>query len=89
MHCLFKLKQNGWCNAISKLCTGQVTKNESVDHSAEPLRAHWDEEIANKWNIEMKHVWTYSNSKIKNELAKIQCLFKPEQIVGHEAGNAP
>ena len=50
-------------NAISKLCTGKATKNVLVDRSAEPLGAHWDAEIANEYNIETKHVQTYSNSK--------------------------
>ena len=35
-------------NVINKLYPGQATKNGSVDHCAEPLRAHWDEEVANK-----------------------------------------
>ena len=35
-------------NVISKLCPGQATKFGFVNHSAEPLRAHWDEEMKNK-----------------------------------------
>ena len=35
-------------NVISKLCTGQATENGSVNHSAELLGAHRDEEAANK-----------------------------------------
>ena len=65
--------------AISKLCASQVTKNGWVGCSAEPLRAHWDEEMANKRNMETKHVRTYSDSKIKNELAKMQRPFKAKQ----------
>ena len=34
-------------NATSKFCAGRRTKNEWVDHSAEPFK-HWDGEIANK-----------------------------------------
>ena len=33
-------------NVISKLSTGQATKNGPVGCSAEPLRTHWDEEMA-------------------------------------------
>ena len=32
-------------NVISKLCTGQATKNESVNRFAEALGAHWDKEM--------------------------------------------
>ena len=35
-------------NLISKLCTNLATKNGLVNRSAEPLGAHWDEEVANK-----------------------------------------
>ena len=35
-------------NIISKLCASQATKNGSVNNSAEPLGAHWDEEMTNK-----------------------------------------
>ena len=35
-------------DVISKLCTGQATKNGSVNRSTEPLGAHWDEEMTNK-----------------------------------------
>ena len=35
-------------NAISKLCAGQATENVLVDCSAEPLGAHWVEEMANE-----------------------------------------
>ena len=41
----------GKAGVIIKLCTGQATKNGSVDCSAEPSGAHWDEEMAKK----MKH----------------------------------
>ena len=58
-------------NAINKLCAGQATKNVLVDHSAEPLRVHWDGEMANEQNIEAKHVQTCSNSDLC-EMAKIQ-----------------
>ena len=54
-------------NAISKLCAGQATKNKWVGRSAETLGAHWDEEMAEKGNMETKSVRTYSNSKIKNK----------------------
>ena len=57
-------------NAISKLCTGQATKTVLVDRSAEPLGAHWDAEIANEYNIETKHVQTYSNSKYEKWFGK-------------------
>ena len=46
---VLKLKQNGWCeagNTISKLCAGQATKKGSVNGSAEPVGAHWGEEMA-------------------------------------------
>ena len=66
-------------NVISKLCTGQATKKGPVNHSAEPMRAHWEEEMANKCNIETKHVWTYSNSKMQNWTRKSAVLFKPRQ----------
>ena len=48
---VLKLKQNGWCeagNMISKLCAGQATKKGSVNSSAEPVGAHWGEEMAHK-----------------------------------------
>ena len=48
---VLKLKQNGWCeagNVISKLCAGQATKKGSVNSSAEPVGAHWGEEMAHK-----------------------------------------
>ena len=48
---VLKLKQNGWCeagNTISKLCAGQATKKGSVNSSAEPVGAHWGEEMAHK-----------------------------------------
>ena len=48
---VLKLKQNGWCeagNVISKLCAGQATKKGSVHSSAEPVGAHWGEEMAHK-----------------------------------------
>ena len=51
MQCLFKLKQNGACeagNVISKLYMGQAAKNGSVNCSADPLGAYRDEELANK-----------------------------------------
>ena len=35
-------------NVISKLCAGQATKKGSGNHSAEPMGAHWDEELINK-----------------------------------------
>ena len=65
-----------------------MTKNGWVDGFAEPLGGHWDEEIANKLNIETKHVRAYSKSKVKNELVKIQCGSNRNKIVGREAGNA-
>ena len=34
--------------AMGKLCTGWATKILSVDCSAEPAVAHWDEKMANK-----------------------------------------
>ena len=36
------------CDLISKFCASQATKNGSLDRSAEPLGAHWDEQIAKK-----------------------------------------
>ena len=48
---VLKLKQNGWCeagNVISKLCAGQATKKGSVNGSAEPVGAHWGEDMARK-----------------------------------------
>ena len=48
---VLKLKQNGWCeagNVISKLCADQATKKGSVNSSAEPVGAHWGEEMAHK-----------------------------------------
>ena len=45
-------KPNSLCceagDVIIKLCTGQATKNGLMDRSAEPLGAHWDEQIAKK-----------------------------------------
>ena len=35
-------------DAISKLGAIQATKNGSVNCSAKPLGAHWDEEMTNK-----------------------------------------
>ena len=60
-------------NAISKLCASQATKNGSANCSAEPLRAHWDEEMENKRNIEAKHVWIHSNSKLKLKMKWQKC----------------
>ena len=48
---VLKLKLNGWCeagNVISKLCAGQATKKGSVNGSAEPVGAHWGEDMARK-----------------------------------------
>ena len=48
---VLKLKQNGWCeagNVISKLCAGKAIKKGSVNSSAEPVGAHWGEEMAHK-----------------------------------------
>ena len=38
-------------HAIRKLCPGHATKNVLVGLSAEPVRAHWDRNIVNEWNI--------------------------------------
>ena len=50
--CVLKLKQNSWCeasNVISKLCADQATKKGgSVNSSADPMGAHWSEEMAHK-----------------------------------------
>ena len=54
-------------------------KKGSVYCSAEPMGTHWDEEMTNKWNIEAKHVWTCSNSKMQNWTGKNAVLFKPRQ----------
>ena len=54
-------------------------KKGSVHSSAEPMGAHWGEEMAHKWDIETKHAWTYSNSKIQNWTRKNVVLFKPRQ----------
>ena len=52
----------------------------SLNSSAEPIGAHWGEEMARKWDIETKHAWTYSNSKIQNWTKTNAVLFKPRQI---------
>ena len=66
-------------NVISKLCTGQATKKGLVNRSAEPLGAHWDEEMTNKWNTETKHVRTFSNSKIQKWTGNNAVMLKPRQ----------
>ena len=86
-------KPNSLCcevgDVISKLCASQATKNGSVDCSAEPLRAHWDEEMAKKWDTETKHVQTYSDYKIKDELAKMQFCWNWNKIVGRKVDDTP
>ena len=67
------------CDLISKFCASHATKNGSLDRSAEPLGAHWDEQIGKKWNIETKRVRTYRSKKIKDELAKKAVLLKLKQ----------
>ena len=66
-------------NAISKFCAGRTTKNEWVDHSAEPFIAHWDGEIANKSlkRNKFRHVKTQKYKEWTGE--KMECDFKPKQ----------
>ena len=48
---VLKLKLNSWCEAgdvISKLCASRATKKGSVNGSAEPVGAHWGEDMAHK-----------------------------------------
>ena len=48
---VLKLKLNDWCeagNVISKLSAAQATKKGSVNGSAEPMGAHWGEDMAHK-----------------------------------------
>ena len=54
-------------------------KKGPVNRSADPLKAHCDEEMTNKWIIERKHVRTCSNSKIQKRTGKNAVLFKPRQ----------
>ena len=58
-------------NVISKLCTGQATKNGLVNCSAEPLGAHCDEEMANQ-DIQKRSVFGHiQTQKYENEQEKI------------------
>ena len=81
---VLKLKQNKIAsaeagNAICIFCAGQATKIVWVDCSAEPLVAHWYEEMANKpWKKE--HVQACLKLKIiKSQLAKMSCAFKSKR----------
>ena len=51
-----KLSVRSGSHAIRDLCAGQVAKNVLLDWPAESTGAHQDGEIANKWNIGIKHI---------------------------------
>ena len=78
-------------NAVSKLCTGQATKNGLVNYSAEL----WECTGMKKWQINEAQKGSMcghiqlQNKKIKNELAKMQFCSKRDKIVVRKAGNAP
>ena len=67
-------------------CAKTETKKGSVNSSAEPMGAHWGEEMAHKWDIETKHVKHTQTQKYKIELEKMQFCSNRDKIVDREAG---
>ena len=65
-------------DVLRKLCTGQATKNGSMDRSAEPLRAHWDEKIGKKMEHRNEACSDISKQENKRCTGKKSSSFKIE-----------
>ena len=76
-------------NATSKFCAGRRTKNEWVDHSAEPFKhTGMEKQQINHGKETSSGMLKLKN--IKSELAKKWSVISNQnKMVGGETGNAP